>query len=158
MANFTFSVITNRDHNPVKPGAKQPTINAIINVLAGIVGGAFSGTIRAAGNATQASGTITLAAASGTITATINGVAVPVTYATSVTHTAGLLAAAINASSNALVSGHVTATSQAGVVTIKATTPGFAGNAVTLAATGTGATASGARLTGGTQTTATFEA
>lgn len=102
-----------------------------------------------------ATGTVTIASGSGTITATINGVAIAITWATSDTNSAALLAAAITASVNALVAGLVTATSLAGVVTITAARGGLAGNTVTLAASGTGATASGARLTGGTNGTST---
>jgi phage tail sheath gpL-like len=85
----------------------------------------------------------------------INGVAVTVTWATSDTATATALAAAINASANALVS-LVTASSAAGVVTLTADHAGLPGNAYTLAASGTGVTASGARLTGGASTVYTF--
>lgn len=100
-------------------------------------------------SAAYASGTVTISSGTGSITATINGVAIAVTWGTSDTATATALAAAINASTNALVKGLVTATSAAGVVTVKAFQPGKLGNAITLAASGTGATASGARLTGG---------
>jgi hypothetical protein len=48
---------------------------------------------------------LALGASSGTLTATLNGVAVAVTYATSTTNSCGLLAAAINASTDALVKG-----------------------------------------------------
>jgi len=108
--------------------------------------------------ATAASGTVTLSTASGTVGATINGVAVTTAASGGDTATAAALAAAINAESNALVANHVTATSAAGVVTITARMPGQYGNAITLAASGTGATASGARLTGGaaTRTTLSF--
>ena len=47
------------------------------------------------------------------------------------------------------MSGFVTATSALGVVTIRATQKSAWGNAITLAASGTNVTASGARLTGG---------
>lgn len=101
-----------------------------------------------------AAGTITLSGGSGTITAIINGVSIAITWATSDTVSAALLATAINASSNALVQYLVTATSLLGVVTITALA-GTTGNQCTLAATGTGATASGTRLTGGTNGTRT---
>lgn len=101
-----------------------------------------------------ASGTITLAVSSGILTATINGVAIATgVLAGTDTENAVVLAAAITASVNALVAGLVTATSALGVVTVTAARGGKAGNAVTLAASGTGATASGARLTGGTNGT-----
>lgn len=104
----------------------------------------------------KASGTITIASGSGTITGTINGVGLAITWATNDWNSASLLAAAINASSNALVSGFVTATSSTNVVTVTAVRGGLPGNAITLAASGTGATASGARLTAGAETTKTF--
>lgn len=98
----------------------------------------------------QATGTVTLASASGAITITINGVeAASETWATSDTATAAALVVDIAASTDPLVRGHVTATSSAGVVTITAVRGGHLGNAITLAAAGTGVTASGARLTGG---------
>lgn len=99
--------------------------------------------------AVQASGTLTLSSASGTVGGIINGVTITVTAAGGDTATAVLIAAAINASANALVSGFVTAASNGAVVTITAVNGGVGGNAQTLAATGTGVTASGARLTGG---------
>lgn len=104
--------------------------------------------------AVLATGTITVAGADGgTYTATINGVAITATGTNgNNTTTAASIAAAINASSNALVRNIVTATSAAGVVTISAVIPGVVGNCITLAASGTNATASGARLTGGTET------
>lgn len=105
------------------------------------------------GDAVAASGTVTLSTASGTVGATINGVSITVTWATSDTNTATLLKNAINASVNALVAPYVSATSAAGVVTITAKTPGAAGNVITLAASGTGALASGNRLTGGSDAT-----
>lgn len=105
--------------------------------------------------AAAATGTVTISSGSGTITATINGVAIAITWATSDTNSASLLAAAINASVNALVAGIVTATSALGVVTVTSVGKGIVANAITLAASGTGATASGARLTGGTNHTYT---
>lgn len=109
-----------------------------------------SGNIVPASNVgAQASGTVTISSGSGTITATINSVGVAVTWGTDDATTAAALAAAINASTNSAVQGQVYATAAAGVVTIKARTGGSGGNAITLAASGTGATASGATLTGG---------
>lgn len=117
--------------------------------------GATAGAARLAGGTVtqntgaQATGTVTLSSGSGTETAIINGVSVAITWATSDTVSAALLAAAINSSTDPLVSGQVTATSSAGVVTLTAVHGGISGNTITLSATGTGATASGARLTGG---------
>lgn len=102
-----------------------------------------------------ASGTWTTASGSGSQTCTINGVVFTSVWATSDTVAAAAMAALINASVSALVSGLVTATAALGVVTITTTRLGVFGNAVTLAASGTGATASGARLTGGSNGTTT---
>lgn len=119
-----------------------------------IVAGTYRGTgFVYRGHAAKASGTATVASGAGTETITINGVAITATWTTSDANTASLLAAAVNASANALVAGVVTATSALGVVTITAVQPGSTGNAITLAASGTGMTPSGARLTGGTMDT-----
>ena len=138
---------------------RNEAVNLVLGFLRGLVSGTFKGSAMTinAGTATtalaSASGTVTLATgSSGTYTATINGVAVTVTYASSLSNTATLLAAAINASTNALVQYFVQAVAVGPVVTIVALQPGITGNAITLAASasvGT-ATASGARLTGGT--------
>jgi hypothetical protein len=115
-------------------GGRQGTISVLTN----------GGT-----NGAAASGTITMATASGTVGAIINGVTVSVTWATSDAASSTALAAAINASANALVAPFVTASAVGAVTTITAKNKGSQGNAVTLAATGTNVTASGARLTGG---------
>lgn len=140
--------------DPIKSTQKRENLLAIARQLRAVASGhkPVIYTIDVRDGAVAATGTVTLSGGSGTITATINGVAIAITWATSDTNSASLLAAAINASTNALVQNIVTATSVAGVVTISAVVPGVVGNCVTLAASGTGATASGARLTGGTET------
>ena len=125
-------------------------------LLAGCAGGAYDGATGFDVAQTQATGTLTISSGSGTVGGTINGVSVTVAYTTTDAAAATALAAAINASSNALVNKHVTASASAGVVTLTAVLPGNAGNAVTLAASGTGVTASGARLTGGAADSFTF--
>lgn len=100
----------------------------------------------------SASGTLTIASGSGSVGGTINGTSVTVTWATSDTASAAALAVAINAAAGLV--GYVTATSALGVVTITAADSGLLGNAITLVASGTGVTASGARLTAGTNGTA----
>lgn len=163
-SNFTIDVIGNDSEQPIESGAPYKTVNNVINYLAGVVSGCRLGNVSLAcrASAVAATGTATIAGAiaADTFTVTINGVAVgPTVYVTSNTATAAAVAAAINASVNTLVSGHVTATSALGVVTVTAKNPGVSGNAVTLSAskTGTGTiTASGARLTGGTETLSTF--
>ncbi len=106
-------------------------------------------------NPVFATGTYTISSGSGVLTATINGVAVT-TASQSGTDTACAvaLAAAINASTNALVAGMVTATSALGVVTVTAAVAGKLGNAITTTASGTGNTADQARLVSGTDGTA----
>lgn len=137
---------------------RNEAVNLLVGFLRGLVSGTYKGTALTINAGTSssalasASGTVTLATgSSGTYTATINGVAITVTYATSLSNTATLLAAAINASTNALVQYLVSAVAVGPVVTIVALQPGITGNAITLAASasvGT-ATASGARLAGG---------
>jgi phage tail sheath gpL-like len=89
--------------------------------------------------------------------ATINGVSITVAYDTDDLTTAQLLVDAINASVNALVQPFVTAEytddGADGLVVVAATTPGVAGNTITLAASGTGATANANRLTLGADAT-----
>lgn len=137
---------------PPSTSSKARNLRAVLGYMDGWVAG-FRGlgshSVTLVQNG-QATGTVTVGAASGTVGATINGVSVTVTYATSASATATALAAAINASANALVNQHVTASASSGVVTLTSKFPGHAGNAVTLAASGTGMTASGARLSGGT--------
>lgn len=85
---------------------------------------------------------------------------------TTATTQAANLVSAINASTTALVSGTVTASNLAGVVTVTAKVSGQVGNAITIAKgtdAGTVCTVSGARLTGGADpttvsTTSTFRA
>lgn len=127
----------------------------LTNLLAGFMGGQYS-VATARVSQTAATGTLTLSTASGTVGGVINGVTITVTYATSDANTASLIAAAINASTNPLVQGLVSASAASGVVTITSLVAGTAGNMTTLAASGTGVTASGARLTGGLTTTYTF--
>lgn len=135
---------------PVVSGAKRESAVRLADMFKAAASGSTNGmTLVARNSAVAASRTITLSSASGDISAVINGVTITVTYATSDANTASLLAAAINASSDALVANHVTASAAAGVVTVTAVLPGRTGNTITIAATGTGATAAGARLTGG---------
>lgn len=112
-------------------------------------GARLTGAAAGHGGGTQAAGTVTISSGSGTISAIINGITISVTWTTSDNNTATLLATAINSSTNALVQGVVYANSANNVCTISADASGPAGNQTTLSATGTGATASGARLTGG---------
>lgn len=156
MANMVL-VLTNHN-NHIRDGEmdKRMALRVIADYLEGIAGGAnrWDGLDRYS-QAVAATGTITLSTASGAVGATINGTLVTVTASGGDTATAAALAAAINAAA-AIVSDHVLATSAAGVVTLTAKMLGPAGNAVTLVASGTGASVSGARLTGGSATKTAF--
>jgi hypothetical protein len=72
------------------------------------------------------------------------------------TETATDLARAINASTTALISGAVAATSSGAIVTLTADAAGLVGNDITLASSGSTVAVSGARLAGGTENTITF--
>ena len=123
----------------------------ITRILKGMSGGEVRGrTTKAYLGTAVASGTLTLSTASGAVGGVINGVTITATAAGGDTASAALIAAAINASTNALVLNIVRATSAGAVVTISAVASGAQGNTITLAASGTGVTASGTRLTGGT--------
>lgn len=99
-----------------------------------------------------ANGSVAYSSASGTQTVTINGVQVhSAAVGATDAATAAAVASSINSSTDALVQGHVRALVRSATVYIFASRPGAQGNAITLAASGTGATASGARLTGGTE-------
>lgn len=99
----------------------------------------------------RANSSVTYVTPSGAQTITINGAtAYSATAGASAAITATAAAAAINASATALVTGHVKALARAGVVHIYAAYEGVRGNAITLAASGTGATAADARLNLGT--------
>lgn len=99
-----------------------------------------------------ASGTVTYSGSATAQTITVNGRQVSFTAGANDTATAALAATTINA--DPILKCFVTASSAAGVCTIRARLLGTGGNAYTLAATGTGATASGANLTSGSGPTA----
>ncbi len=110
----------------------------------------LAGATLAAYEGTAASGTVTIASGSGNYTVTVNGQATGnVAWNTTDDQTATDVAAAINALTQTTLVAHVTASAAANVVTVTALHGGIQGNHITLSATGTGATASGARLTGG---------
>lgn len=140
--------------DPVKSTQKRENLLAIARQLRAVASGhkPVIYTIDVRDAAVSASGTVTISSGSGTVSITINGVAFSRTWATSDTATATAFVTDINASTNALVQNIVTASSAAGVVTITAIVAGVTGNCITLAAAGTGMTASGARLTSGAET------
>lgn len=100
----------------------------------------------AAGSA-AATGTITFSSASGTVGAVIAGVTKTAAHGADDTADAVALVAAILADTT--LNKIVTASNVAGVVTITALVPGVLGNQITTVASGTGVTASGAKLAGG---------
>lgn len=151
----TASIIVIDQTDPLLIGSRNTKegVEIVRNYLNGAIGGNKRvNSIRVFADGTDnvyASGTVTIASGSGTVSITINGVAISRTWATSDTATAAAFVTDINGSANALVANHVSASSAAGVVTITAKAPGQWGNAITLAAAGTGMTASGARLVNG---------
>lgn len=137
-------------------------INRLSRYVNALAGGIRKSSLALGVGAVQASGTVTLSSHVATDTVTVNGVtftcvasgATGNQYNVGVDDTASAvnLAAAINASVTALISGYVSATSAAGVVTITAVRPGILGNCVTIAISAHGSV-SAARLSGGTSGT-----
>lgn len=142
----------------------------------GVVGAVASGaTVKIRATATGTAGnaiafaktgspvTIQTAAAGSLAGAFIEGGAAPSgdqwDYGDTDTQAATSLAACINRSTTALITGVAEATSALGVVTIKAATKGLSGNAIAVAKTGAPITLAGVTsglMTGGTSTTFTF--
>lgn len=122
-------------------------------ILHSVVGkGATASAARLASGAdpgTKASGTFTIDTGSGAMTMVVNGVSDNITWASSDTVSAALLAAKFQLNSSALIRGVVDVTSALGVVTVKAVRVGYEGNYITLTGTGTGSTVSVAVLAGG---------
>jgi len=149
-------------------GNKLLGINKLLRYFNGLSGGAKKASVAVGYSSVQASGTVTFSgtgAANDTIL--VNGVTFTAkasgaganewNVGASAAASGDNLAAAINASVTALVSGYVTAVSDgAGVVTITAVRPGINGNCMTIAEgvdSGSAMAVSGARLTGGTSGT-----
>lgn len=112
--------------------------------LSGVVGGAYSATIAVdvnTGDATTASGQVVVSGPIAGDSLLINGVALVAgsdfAIGGSDTITATNLAAAINASSDPLIDGLVTASSSSSTVTISAASVGTSGNLITLEGRGT---------------------
>jgi phage tail sheath gpL-like len=146
-------------------GSTEPinAINGLIQYLRAVARGLNTASINVRPGQTlvAASGTATFVSIVQDDVVTINGVAFTCRDAdptgnqflkgASDTTAAAACAAAINASTTAKISGYVTATSSAGVVTITARQPGVAGNMFTLAKTGAPITVTGSGfLTAGT--------
>lgn len=141
-------------------GYKELAGTKITKYVKDIISGTRPGAIKTRVNAVQASGTITLSSHVATNTVTVNGITFTCVASGATgnqynvggtdTLTAVALAAALNA--NTTLDGMVVATSSNAVVTITALDPGEIGNALTIAISANG-TASGARLSGGTNGT-----
>lgn len=98
------------------------------NLVLGAVGGTSTGgdeayTIATSGSVEPAwaNSAVGVSSGAGTETITINGVAVTAAYATSDTNTAGLLAAAVNSSTDPLVQGFVQASNLTTLITFSST-------------------------------------
>lgn len=150
MATVLITAVTTQDVGDLSFAnwGKGRVSREVAKLIEALGVGAFTGSLDVQNAPAFASGTLTLSSASGAVGGTIGGTLVTVTASGGDTATATALAAAINA--DATVKTFVTATSAAGVVTLTAISPGTMGNSMSLVASGTGSSASGARLTGGT--------
>lgn len=110
---------TNRKQN-------REVLDAIATALAANDGSvdAVTGVINQSGTSAKAGASLIISGGSGAVGGTINGVTVTATWATSDTNSAGLVAAAINASSNALVQGFVRASNAFATLTLSSTAAG----------------------------------
>jgi hypothetical protein len=149
--------------------SKQADVQAISDLLLAIKSGNQPGTppsvaVSVEGNTASATGTFILTSVVATDAISINGVTFTAVASGATGNqfnvgvndnaTAANLAAAINASVTALVSGYVTAakttnTTSPATVTITSAFPGLAGNQTLIASADSTIVASGARLTGG---------
>lgn len=142
--------------------AKYATVQSIASFIQSILSGTQvspSVAVSVLGNTAKASGTFTLTTVIATDAVSINGVtftavasgagANQFNVGASDTITATNLAASINASVTALVSGYVTAAAVGTVVTVTSAFYGKSGNQTLIASADGTIVASGARLTGG---------
>lgn len=156
MANTVISIMGHLDSEGRAHPEQAQGIVQMGELLRGIAAGIKKATrVDFITQGVQASGTITLATASGVVGVTINGITVSRSWTTSDAVTAGLIAGDINARPEGIITGLVSASAVGAVVTITSLLGGVAGNAFTIAAVGTGVTASAARLAGGTETRVT---
>lgn len=131
----------------VLTASKTDATGDLITLAVSGTGVTATGTALSGARAAAASGTLTMASSSGSVGGTIGGTLVTVTWATSDAASSTALAAAINA--NTTVNKWVSASAVGAVTTITALEKSAIGNNITLVASGTNVTASGAKLTGG---------
>lgn len=126
----------------------QGTVGNAVTLAAGV---------SATGTATRSGATLS-GGADTSVTVTINGVGLTVNTTTTTTDddVAAAITSAINGSANALIDGVVEAVTAGSDSEINAVEAGTSGNTITLSVSGTGLTASGARLTGGTDDTTAY--
>jgi phage tail sheath gpL-like len=174
MPNYSTITITHNEGSVEISRYIQPSttnkfleIEKLINYFEALSGGVRLATIKVGAIAVKATGTITFSAAgAANDTILVNGVTFTArasgatgnqwNVGASATASAAALAAAINASSTALVQNYVVASAASGVVTITAYDPGKTGNCITIAEgvdSTSAMTVSGARLTGGSNGT-----
>lgn len=166
---YSLDIATGDYNQPMVSGAKRESLVDLIYFLKRCLAGGNTSatTISVRNTGVKATGTVTCASIADSDTVTINGVAFTAQDASpganeflqtgDDTADAAALAAAINASASAGISGIVTATSSGAVVTVSAAVPGKIGNAITLASSnGTRAAVSAARLAGGSESAFTF--
>lgn len=170
MATLYSIDISTGDHaQPLTSGKPRDSLLKLAKTLLALASGHRPGstTITVRNTGVAATGTVTCAAAAAADTVTINGVAFTAVagaaganqFSIDGTDTAdaAALAAAINASSTAGISGIVSATSDGAVVTVSCMVPGKVGNAITLASSsGVTLAVSGAKLTGGSESRFTY--
>lgn len=158
MALFSLVFDTGRLESPIVE-KKLDTADNLINLGRQLAAGMQDPITLKAGNA-QATGQVVFSTSSGELTIAINGVDFVASTGGGDTANAAAMAVLINASTDPLIAGVVTATSEAdgadANLDITAVRPGLSGNYITLAASGTGVTAGSARLEGGTETLFTY--
>lgn len=178
MAQFTFTCehLRASDYKGKETDAPRVALQKIANFINGLSAGSYQGTSFEVSQ-DSATGTVTLSgvdgaaatgsyalsdvggdlaealvtysSASGTTTATVNGVAFAQTTGSDTERTAELVSQ-VNASVNPLVAGLITAIdNENDTASLVAVAKGTAGNAYTLVVSGTGISRSGATFTGG---------
>lgn len=129
-ASFSSTIVI-QHRKPVDLGRNNQIQNReVLTALANLVGDSSGSIDSLTANFNQgttgakAGATLLISSGAGAVGGIINGVTVTATFATSDTNTAGLIATAINASSNALVQGFVRASNAFATLTLATMTAG----------------------------------